>query len=317
MSVLYALSYVPGACGDFLCGEIWDKGNHWAKHLTNPHKAALQFSNKYGKSINRYAFLNTLYTLGIEDKPKVSKSLGNQVYTLDNRYGYPPDTYLKSLSNDELNEIWSKIEQQAQNKNLLSSVHCSRYCYPWQSPRLKYIAIKPGPKTSDITDAMRVVKSNRVNLLDESGGDSFEKLPLNDPEVISFITDPNVPKDTIELLESRGYATRWETYEFFTYSHSFEPSQPKIPNSELWIKCKSLLGHLDRYVQSDLTIDLDKLYEHDIDELAKLFKYFDVDDFDEQVCWQYFDKNIEIYESISATGNWKEYLAGYINIRTR
>jgi hypothetical protein len=240
-----------------------------------------------------------------------------QVFTIDDRYGHASGTALASLTSREAKELWDKVGEQALGKNLLSSVHCPVTHYPWRDINLKYVAIKPGPKTIDITNAMRVIKSNAVNLLNERSGDTFEKLPLDDDEVANFITSSSTPKETVELITTRGYATRWELYEFpTTYSH-FPLNTPILPDPSVWVNSKVLINHVDSFIKSKFIINLDLLYDHDIDELAKLFGYFDVTDFDETVCWEYFDKNIELYDTINATGDWKEYISGYINIRLR
>jgi hypothetical protein len=313
MSKLYVLAYNPGAGGDFLCCKLWEQGSHWAKNSIKPFLSH-GIKIAHGPTlVNSYGFYNTLKVLKINDKPlKIyPHELQEQVEFIDDSYGYQNNIKLKKLNSDELEIVYQKIKTYTNNQNLLSSSHIDKNQYSWY-PNVKHIVLKVGPFSRDIVDAMRVIKSSFGNDM------MFVKMPISEELVQNYFKSGKIPLASQEFFKNRGYVTEWELKELPMHKYTFDQIDPlPVPNPDVWFKHKVKLDIHNMLEDTDMNIDLDLLYKQDTTELRKLFDAFDVElkPYMEERIWNYFDKNIKIYNKWNelGAGDWRNYVITYIN----
>lgn len=315
MSKLYVLAYNPGAGGDFLCCQLWKNGNHWAKNAVNLLNKK-GFRVLYGPTtVNSYGFYNTLKLLNINDKPLRihPHELHEQIEFMDDSYGHKENIKLKKLNASELEIVCQKIKQLSNNQNLLSSSHIDKSQYSWYTD-VKHVVLKVGSFSRDIVDAMRVIKSSFGN------NDIFIKMPVSEHLVQNYFKSGKIPLATQKFFEDRGYVTEWELKEIPMHKYKFDQvDPPPTPNPHLWFKHKVKLDIENMLEDTDINIELDLLYQHDRNELKKLFDSFDVElkPYMEERIWNYFDKNVKIYNTWNnlGDGDWRNYVITYINER--
>lgn len=317
MSRLYVLAYTPGASGDFLCCNIWEQGDHWAKIVEL--QDTIEDSVSFGPTpVNSYGFKNTLKYVGINDKPLGvnKKDIGQILEVTDDRYDIEPKTKLNSLTNNKLDTIWTTIEEKLENKNLLSSVHIPKSEYPWLD-KTKFIKIKIGPESKNLVDALRVVKSSRLGWMKEN--QKFMKYESDDPDVLEQFNSEKIPLKAQEFFKKRGWVSRWELEEIKYHGYTYDQVNPlPIPNPKIWIENKLEIFLDNDLVGADVEINLDKLYNHDMIELEKLFDAFNVNEVSNdriKEIWGYFDCNVKLYSEWNnlGNGNWQNYVIDQIN----
>jgi hypothetical protein len=311
------LAYTPGASGDFLCCNIWKQGDHWAK--TVELQDTIEDRVLFGPTpVNSYGFKNTLKYVGINDKPLSidTKDIGQILEITDDRYDVAPKTKLKSLSDDKLDTIWNAIEEKLENKNLLSSVHIPKFEYPWPN-KTKFVKLKVGPESKNLVDAFRVVKSSQLGWMNEN--QKFMKYETDDSDVLKQFDSGKIPLKAQEFFKKRGWVTRWELEEIQYHGYNYYQNDPlPIPNPKIWIENKLKIFLDDNLVGADAEINLDKLYNHNMDELEKLFNEFDIKEVSGDTIkeiWKYFDCNVKMYSEWNNLGNgdWKNYVINQIN----
>lgn len=317
MSRIYVLAYTPGASGDFLCCQLWQQGNHWAKKSIEPFQK--EFPVYYGPThVNSYGFHNTIKYFGIEDKPlsiQLTDDIHNQIYLKDSRYGFNENTKINLLNDCDKESIWKQIENYTENQNLLSSVHFDKRQYPWRD-NVKCIKLSPGPNSKKIIDAMRVVKS--TTSIYKNANKIFEKYEIDDPIVQEAFNNKSIPLLAQNYFKKQGWISNWEIREFKTHGYAYDQVMPEPQtNPALWIenKLKHDINHM--ITDYDVEIDVDSLYEHDENELEKLFNSMDVFDVPSSTIkdiWNYFDVNVKLFDSWTGLGNgdWKQYLSDFI-----
>jgi hypothetical protein len=113
--------------------------------------------------------------------------------------------------------------------------------------------------------------------------------------------------------------TRWELEEIQYHGYNYYQNDPlPIPNPKIWIENKLKIFLDDNLVGADAEINLDKLYNHNMDELEKLFNEFDIKEVSGDTIkeiWKYFDCNVKMYSEWNNLGNgdWKNYVINQIN----
>ena len=314
MTKLYVLAGTPGSGTDFFANQIWAHGTHWAKNPPIPYKKEVEQSLTQGPSINNNYVFNLIQHAGLNDR-----NYKNRLITNDDRFdgidGIPANVRIVNLSQQQRDDIWKEIERVFGDNNILTSTSCPAFEYVWSNT--VYTHVVTGPITSDLTRAMSVIKTN--NLYDDDK--IFKKYSVEDPVIKAYLNMDklNINKIAKHHFERKGKVTMWELLELKYHSYPSNMVLPKpIPNPALWLEYKLYnTPVITKFKQNQEPIQLDLIYKKDKDELAKLFKSFDVDEFNEQTVWDYVDRDLELFNTINKNNNWQQEIVDYITERIK
>jgi hypothetical protein len=317
MSKLYLLSYPPGASGDFLAGRIVSSSTSFYDdyHIDD-------YEYLLGTGDNCFPFHNPLTKIGISCKTHYANV---PVITVDYIPGVERYTVLKEIPQHLLDDFWNnRVEKHFGNLNVITSTHVkSVHEYPWPNKVVgtllhttpddaEFIAflyfIKNFNNSSFALSKWHIISELDLNQAEDDSylrkyfkvGDKisyslFDTIK-NSKEMITKSTDPTLLADTLTLLESTN-----------------DPIQHAVAGIRLMLdhwrtRVVNWEYHLDKE-SFQCVVELDKLYAHDSNELAKLFDSFGttLDAKEEERIWKYFDINKKMFADAGGKAGWIEY----------